>query len=209
DLQTDLHPMAYMGAASQGTDQPLLLRPTVKWVGKALQREQVPLMLRQAMLHATSGRPGPTALIIPRDVFFAQWPDSTAAEQLTRGVDPHHGTYPRQRPVPEREAMEAALRLLGHSSRPLIVAGGGVLHSRAADALVAFAERFHLPVDTPLTGKGAIAETHPLALGVLGAMGTTAAEQAARAADLLFFIGFRSAQNSTLFWTLPLPEQRV
>src|SRR5690606_25866087 len=73
DLQTDLHPMAYMGAASQGTDQPLLLRPTVKWVGKALQREQVPLMLRQAMLHATSGRPGPTALIIPRDVFFAQW----------------------------------------------------------------------------------------------------------------------------------------
>ncbi|MBO8140782.1 MAG: thiamine pyrophosphate-binding protein [Firmicutes bacterium] len=209
DLQTDVHPMTYMGAASQGTDQPLLLRPAVKWVGKALARDHVPILVRQAMLHAASGRPGPSAVIVPRDVFFADWPDPAQAHELARGVQPHHGRYPRQRSIPHPDAVEAALRLLNESSRPLIVAGGGVLHSQATAALLTFAERFGIPVATTLTGKGAIAETHPLALGVLGGMGTTAAEQAARAADLLFFIGFRSAQNSTLFWTLPLPGQRV
>lgn len=208
DLPIEQNPMAYMGAASQGTDQTFLLRPAVKWVGKALRADQVPLMLRQALLHATSGRPGPSAIIIPRDVFFTNWPESDRSWEVSGGVR-DLASYPRHRPIPNPEAVEAALELLKRSSRPLIVAGGGVLHSQAAKELVAFAEWLGIPVATTLTGKGAIPETHQLALGVLGGMGTTAAEQAARAADLLFFIGFRSAQNSTLFWSLPLPGQRV
>jgi acetolactate synthase-1/2/3 large subunit len=75
--------------------------------------------------------------------------------------------------------------------------------------LRALSEYAELPVATTLTGKGSVEEDYPLALGVLGDLGTQAAENAARAADLLVYVGFRSAQNSTFKWSLPTPDQKV
>lgn len=84
-----------------------------------------------------------------------------------------------------------------------------MLHSDAMRELRALSEHAELPVATTMTGKGSIEEDYPLALGVLGDLGSSAAENAARDADLLVYVGFRSAQNSTFKWSLPASDQKV
>lgn len=205
ELPVAWHPMADMGAASQGMDQMAFLSTCTKWRGKAWTQAQVGTIARQAFQKAVAGRPGPTAVIIPEDV-FAQ--ESSEPSDLY-GVDENASRYPRYRPVPEAEGLAAAAELLLAAERPVLVAGGGVLHSGATEPLRALADFLDLPVATTLTGKGSIPEDHPLALGVLGGIGNPPAEAAVRAADLVVLVGFRSAQNSTFAWTLPAPHQQV
>jgi acetolactate synthase-1/2/3 large subunit len=205
DVPVEFQHMADVGAISQGMDQPLFLAPITKWRSKAWAQNQVSPLVRRAFQEATSGRPGPAAVIIPQDI-FEQESDGSAD---SGGARPGAGTYPRHRSVPDSADLQAAADLLLQALRPVVVAGGGVLHSDATEELLALSEHLELPVATTLTGKGSFVEDHPLALGVLGSLGSVAAEKAARAADLVVLVGFRSAQNSTFKWTLPSPEQKV
>lgn len=205
DVPIEFQPMADVGAISQGMDQQRFLGPLTKWQSKAWAQDQVVPLVRRAFLEATSGRPGPTAAIIPQDVFKEE---SDEPADL-RGIPSEAGSYPRHRPVPNPESVEAAVDLLIRSQRPVVVAGGGVLHSDAMRELRALSEHAELPVATTMTGKGSIEEDYPLALGVLGDLGSSAAENAARDADLLVYVGFRSAQNSTFKWSLPASDQKV
>jgi acetolactate synthase-1/2/3 large subunit len=206
DVPVGFEPMADVGAISQGMDQLGFLGHATKWRAKARTQGQVVPLVRRAFLEAASGRPGPTAVIIPQDIFQQEVEDGHAS---TGGLPPDAGSYPRHRPVPDGDSLRAAADLLLETRRPVLVAGGGVLHSGAAKDLLALCEHLEVPVATTLTGKGCIAEDHPLSMGVLGSLGTRAAENAAREADLVVLVGFRSAQNSTFRWTLPSPDQRV
>lgn len=205
DLPVGWHPMAELGTASQGMDQVEFLGPMTKWRAKAWTAAQVPVLVKQAFQKATGGRPGPTAVVIPEDV-YAQEVDGPPD---LYGIPEGAGRYPSQRPVPPPEQVTRALNLLLGAERPILVAGGGVLHSGATAELRALAEHLRIPVATTFTGKGALEEDHPLSLGVLGGIGVPPAEAAAREADLLFLVGYRSAQNSTFGWTVPAPTQTV
>jgi acetolactate synthase-1/2/3 large subunit len=206
DVPVEYQPMSDNGAISQGMDQLAFLEPVTKWRSKAWRQEQVVPLARRALKVATGGVPGPTAVIVPQDVFNeedAEAPGSNGA------VTHASGRYPRYRTVPDSASLNAAMNMILSSERPVLVAGGGVLHSGAECQLLALAERLGVPVATTLTGKGSIREDHPLSLGVLGDLGTLAAKNAAEAADLIVHVGFRSGQNSTFKWTLPSAEQRA
>jgi acetolactate synthase-1/2/3 large subunit len=205
DVPVGFEPMSDTGAISQGMDQVGFLSHGTKWRAKARTQEQVVPLVRRAFLEATSGRPGPAAVIIPQDIFQQEADGNAGPDGSQTGA----GSYPRHRPVPDPDSLRAAADLLLEARRPVLVVGGGVLHSRATEELRSLSEYLDLPVATTLTGKGAIAEDHPRALGVLGSLGSRAAENAAREADLIFLVGFRSAQNSTFKWTLPSSDQMV
>lgn len=102
-----------------------------------------------------------------------------------------------RRPSPEREVLARAAAAIRRSTRPLIVAGGGVLYSDAAAALRAFVEQTGIPVSTTQAGVGSLPWDHELALGGVGSTGSTAANRLASEADLVIGIGTRYSDFTT------------
>jgi len=141
---------------------------------------------------ATVGRPGPVSLHVYQDVWDQEievpaWPDGTGY-LVTNDFRPGD------------DAIERAARLIGSAERPLIVAGNGVNLGRAQAHLVELAERLNAYVVTTVTGKGAFPENHPLSLGVVGWVGTQAANSAALSADLVLAVGARLGETATSSW---------
>lgn len=204
DMPADWLAVRYRGGGNQLVDQKAVLAPTCKWIGRLPGVMQMPELIRRAFQMATSGRPGPVAVELPQDLF------RSAYEADSPAVDARFGAAPAFRPAPDPQAVREAAALLQEATRPVIIAGGGVWLSGAGDELRELAERLALPVATTLSGKGAIPETHPLALGVLGALGGTGlAEEEVRAADVVLAVGYKFGQNPTFQWTLPTPSQRI
>lgn len=102
-----------------------------------------------------------------------------------------------RRPLPERDALSAAVAAILAAERPFIVAGGGVIYSGAEDALRVFAEATGIPVGTTQAGGGSMLWDHPQYLGAVGATGTTAANRIAAEADLVIGIGTRYSDFTT------------
>ena len=110
---------------------------------------------------------------------------------------------------PDLEELAAAATALRRAKHPLIVAGGGVLYSDAAAALVEFAETHDVPVAETQAGKSSIAASHPLAMGSIGVTGTSAANALAEKADLVLAVGTRLQDFTTGSWALfKNPERR-
>jgi acetolactate synthase I/II/III large subunit len=207
DLPARLAPHRYRGAASQALDQAALLAPVTKWHAAVPDAATMPALVRQAFREATTGRPGPAALFLPQDVLDGP---ADAAEPAGDGEGASRfGRFPAFRPVPEPDDVAAAAALLRRARRPFILAGGGVLHSGAEDALAGLAERLSAAVGTTLSGKGSIAEDHPLSVGVTGTMGTAAAAAALAEADVVLLVGTKASGGATFNWTLPRPGQPV
>jgi acetolactate synthase I/II/III large subunit len=219
DLPARLAPHRYRGAASQALDQAALLAPVTKWQAAVPDAATLPALVRQAFREATTGRPGPVALFLPQDVLDGpagpaeDFPRAGAGapggsgEASTRAS--RFGRFPAFRPLPEPGDVTAAAAVLRGAARPFILAGGGVLHSGAEGDLVALAERLSAAVGTTLSGKGCIAEDHPLSVGVTGAMGTAAAAAALAEADTVLLAGAKASSGATFNWTLPRADQRV
>lgn len=204
DMPSDWLAVRYRGGGNQLVDQMAVLAPLCKWTGRLPNARKMPELVQRAFHMATSGRPGPVAIELPQDLFNETQDDAAPA------VEPRFGAAPAYRPAPDPDSVGAAVELLQAASRPVVIAGGGVWASRAGPQLVALAERLALPVATTLSGKGAIPETHSLALGVLGSLGgTTTAQKVVQEADVIFAIGFKFGQNPTYTWTLPKPRQRI
>jgi acetolactate synthase-1/2/3 large subunit len=204
DLPARLAPHRYRGAASQALDQAALLAPVTKWLASVPDAASMPGLVRQAFRTATSDRPGPVALLLPQDVL-----DGPAAPVAPSALSRRFGGFPAFRPAPEPADVRAAAFALRRAARPFLLAGGGVMHSGAGPALTALAERLSAAVGTTLTGKGVIAEDHPLSVGVSGAMGTTAAASALAEADVVLLAGTKSSSGATYGWTLPRADQEV
>jgi acetolactate synthase-1/2/3 large subunit len=152
-----------------------------------MEPDQIPLYVRQAFHLATTGRPGPVLLDVPKDVLQAQvewwWPTDADVVASLPGYRPTVNGHPRM--------IREAARLISESRRPVIYAGGGILKSRAAEALRQLAENTGISVVTTLMARGAFPDDHPLCLGMPGMHGNYTAITAMQKADLLIALGTR------------------
>jgi len=179
-------------------DQPALFAPITKWSTLVKQADRIPDVMRQAFRIATSGRAGAVQITFPMDVLE----DEATAFSL-HAEEPCQG-YPSYRTRPDPAAVERAADLLLGAKQPVIVAGGGAVTSGAWVELTALAEALGAPVGTSICGKGAIAEDHPLSMGVVGSNGRRPyANTVVQAADLILYVGCKTDSVTTAGWTLP------
>jgi len=143
----------------------------------------LPRVIAEALYIAGTGRPGPVLVDIPMDVSLAEIDYKPVTEVKMRGYSPHVE-------IDESKIDEAA-ELIASAERPVIYAGGGVIISGASEELTKLSEKTHILVATTLLGKGAISESHPHALGMLGMHGTAYANHAVHECDLLIAVGAR------------------
>ncbi len=192
-----------LGSASQAFEQRRFLEGCVRWYGRVETPENLPEILHACIRIATSGRPGPVVLEIPDDVFAAE------AGQARFSASPEWAEFPRLAAAPDPMEIERAVELLRTSRMPMIVAGGGALHAGASHAVQTLAETMRCPVATTLTGKGVMAETHPLSAGVAGRFGIPMANALLQRSDCAIFIGSKAGQSTTLGWTVPALDTPV
>ena len=154
----------YRGATSQTLDQESLLRPVTKWVGVVGRPEDLGPVVRRAFREATSGRPGPVAIIIPQDVLDGPPPDDSQSE------DPHavrFGRFPSMPAPPDSDTVAALSALIAGAERPLLVIGGGA-NREGIGAQVNRLSAAGIAVATTVSGKGAADEGAELVVGVAG-----------------------------------------
>ncbi|HEY5109287.1 MAG TPA: thiamine pyrophosphate-binding protein, partial [Acidimicrobiales bacterium] len=147
--------------------------------------DDIPRIVAEAFHVATTGRPGPVLIDIPKDI----------AQSTMEWYWPTPGDLdlPGYRPVTEGDPalIREAAELLLSAERPVIYAGGGILKARAADALRELAERTGIPVVTTLMARGCFPDSHPLCLGMPGMHGNYTAVTAMQKSDLLIALGSR------------------
>ena len=203
DLPLSWQPLKEKGIASQGFDQLSFFQTCTKEAWLVPSIEALPEIIRTAYRVATAPRPGPVAVIIPHDIFDAEWDEET----IKALVDDRSVQMPYLRSTAPAGDIEKAAELIRKAKRPALVCGGGVHSSEAADAVTAFAEKLGGLVVTSLSGKGSVPETKAYAAGVLNPLGSWAAIELAKEADLVIWAGSKVSQNTGLNWTLPTPEQ--
>jgi 3D-(3,5/4)-trihydroxycyclohexane-1,2-dione acylhydrolase (decyclizing) len=167
-----------------------VFRPVSRFFDRIWRPEQLPSALLAAMRVLTDpAGTGAVTLALPQDVQAQSydWPAALFARRV----------WHVPRPVPEPAALARAVAAIRGARRPLIVAGGGVIYSEATDALRSFVDATGIPVTETQAGKGSLPYDHPLALGAVGATGTTAANRMARDADLVIGIGTRYSDFTT------------
>lgn len=179
-------------------DQEGLFRPITKWNARVNASETMAEMTRRAVRMATSGRPGATHLSLPTDALEGETPDASVYGLPDNAIAPAMATRP------DPTMVVRAADALAAAERPVIVAGGGVMTAGAWHELTALAEGLNVPVATSINGKGAIAETSPVALGLVGGNGARDyANRALAEADLILYVGSRTESTTTSHWTLP------
>lgn len=171
--------------AFQETDIFGITLPIVKHSWVVRDPSEIAKVVAQAFLIASSGRPGPVLIDIPKDV----------GQEMFKYVPVEPGSI---KPLgfelpfaPEHKAISSALDLIENAEQPLLYVGGGVISSGAHETLAAIANRYQIPVTTTLMGKGAFDERDPLSVGMLGMHGTAYANFAVTECDLLIAIGAR------------------
>ena len=179
-------PRAAIGTdAFQETDIFGITLPIVKHSWVVRDPRDIARIVSEAFLIASSGRPGPVLIDVPKDVGVEEF-DYIPVEPGA-AIPPGFKLPPAAAP----SAISAALELIRNARRPLLYVGGGAISSGAHAEIHALAERFRLPVTTTLMGKGAFDELHPLSVGMLGMHGTAYANFAVTDCDLLIAAGAR------------------
>jgi len=183
---------------TQECRQAEILRPAVKELIRIEQTSRIPELTRRAFAVATSGRPGPVLLDVPEDVCHGSH-DFTADDFA---IDPTTLSAPARRIRPDRADIERAARLIAGAKRPLLLVGGGIHISQAHAALLAFAEAQSIPVAHTMSGKGGIACTHALNLGLFGRY-SRIANELIEASDCLIVVGCKLGEIATKRYALP------
>ena len=145
--------------------------------------DDVPRIIAEAFHVASTGKPGPVLIDIPKDIQQARTEAAAPAKVVMRGYKPVYEGHPRQ--------IAKLAAAINAAARPLLYVGGGVIAGNAAEELTALARKSGVPVTTTLMGTGAFPETDPLALRMLGMHGTAAANLAVSHCDLLISVGAR------------------
>jgi 3D-(3,5/4)-trihydroxycyclohexane-1,2-dione acylhydrolase (decyclizing) len=170
-------------------------RPVSRYFDRITRPEQILAALPRAMNVLTDPADcGPVTLALCQDVQTEafDYPQSFFAERVWR----------RRRVRPDRRELASAAKLLLTAKKPLIVAGGGVHYSDAADTLAAFSARHGIPVAETQAGKSALPHDHPLNMGSIGVTGTSAANALAAQADVVLAVGTRLQDFTTGSWAL-------
>ncbi|MET8822055.1 MULTISPECIES: 3D-(3,5/4)-trihydroxycyclohexane-1,2-dione acylhydrolase (decyclizing) [Streptomyces] len=171
------------------------LRPVSRYFDRVTRPEALVASALQAMRVLTDpAETGAVTLALPQDVQAEayDWPEEFFAERVWRV----------RRPAPDPVELAEAVRAIRAAERPLIIAGGGVHHSEAEEALRALVDATGIPVASTQAGKGALRHDHPADLGGIGHTGTTVADDLARTADLVIGVGTRYSDFTTASGTL-------
>lgn len=189
-------------------DHHKLYEPITKWSSFLKQIEKIPETVRRAFRIATTGRPGAVHLAFPAEVMSGRWNGGGAqvyAEEECRN-------YPAYRTRASAAQVRRLAETLAVAERPLLVIGGGAVHSQAGPLVLKLAETLGAPVVTTISGQGIMPDEHPLALGVIGDNGYHPhAHRAVDEADTLLYVGCKLGSVSTIKWSKPHPEtdQRI
>ncbi len=179
-------PLAAIGSdAFQETDIFGITLPIVKHSYVVRRPEDMSRIVAEAFHLASTGRPGPVLIDVPKDVGLKEF------DYLP--VEPGAVKLPGYRPTVKGNSRQinAALHLIEAAVRPLLYVGGGAIAANAHAQVQELAERFQIPVTTTLMGLGAFDEHHPLSVGMLGMHGTAYANFAVSECDLLMAVGAR------------------
>lgn len=175
--------------AFQEVDITGITRSICKYAVTVRTRESLGEIIKKAFHIATTGRPGPVLVDLPKDI-QREYGSSCYPDQVKiRGYRPGFAVHGGQ--------IKKALERLNQAKRPVFLVGGGVNIARAEEAMTRLAERTGVPVVTTIMGKGAIPSTHPLYAGNIGIHGSFAANSAVSGCDVLFSIGTRFNDHIT------------
>ncbi len=163
--------------------------PITKHNYQPKKASEIPKIVKQAFHIATTGKPGPVLIDLPKNAQTETAEMKFADNVEIRGYKPKTAPHPLQ--------VKKAVDLLSKAERPIILAGGGVIVSNASPELLALAELLMAPVATPLMGKGCFPENHPLSVGNIGMHGTRAASKLILEADVLLAVGTRFSDRTT------------
>ena len=169
--------------AFQEADIVGITMPITKYNYQVRETADIPRIITEAVHIATTGRPGPVVIDLPKDV-------SALETDFIYSPEVHLPSY---QPTIEPNDMQIKkiLKQLSKAKKPVLLAGGGISYAEASKELNEFAERYQIPVVTSLLGQGTIATSHPLFLGMGGMHGSFAANIAMTEADFMISIGCR------------------
>ncbi len=174
--------------AFQESDIIGIVNPCVKYSFQPREASEIPEMVRKGFYIASTGRPGPVLIDIPKDVQQNEAQMSFPEEFKIRGYHPWTD--------PDITQIEKAITMLLAAEKPIILAGGGVTISSAFAELQSIAELLMIPVVTTFKGKGSFPENHPLSLGPIGMHGHAEANKLMTEADCVLAIGTRFSDRS-------------
>ena len=189
--------------AFQECDMVGISRPVVKHSFLVKRTEDIPVVMKKAFYLASSGRPGPVVVDLPKDILNPanklpyEYPQSVELRSYHPNVKGHTGQ------------IKKGLQALLAARQPVIYAGGGVISANCHAQLTALAKRLNLPVTTSLMGLGAFPGDDPQCLGMLGMHGTYEANMAMHHADLIFGIGVRFDDRTTNNLTKYCPQATI
>jgi acetolactate synthase-1/2/3 large subunit len=176
--------------AFQEADTPGIMFPITKYTIQIRSVKEIPIWIKNAFYLASTGRPGPVVVDIPRDVQLekvekVEWPER-----------PYVPGYREFRTNLDREKLRRAAEIMAEAERPVILAGTGVVWSNATEEVLRLAEMLIAPIVSTLPGKSAIPHDHPLYIGPMGYYGRAEASMAALESDLLIVIGARLSDRT-------------
>ena len=169
--------------AFQEVDIVGMTRSITKYGVTVRDRKDLGKIIRMAFHIATTGKPGPVLVDIPKDIQLESGPSDYPKSVQIRGYKPNEGVHIGQ--------LKKAYKLLKSAKKPLILAGGGINIARANDIFDEFVTKMQVPVVTTIMGKGAIGTSNPYYMGNCGMHGRYAANMAVSECDVLFSIGTR------------------
>lgn len=185
-------------------DQVGMFRPLTKWNASLDDSTRLPAMMRTAFRAMTTGRPGAVHLALPFDT------QKGPVDEAEIWADPRHRTFPAEPAGPDPAAIREAARLLAGASSAIAICGGGPVIAGAFDGLARLSALIDLPIATTVSGQGAIAETDPRAVGVVGTNGgADSTGEQVEAADVVLFIGCRAGSVTTERWRSPAPDKTI
>jgi len=188
------HPANQSGAGEYGSvDLPAMFKAMTKYTSLAASPKEAVIGTQLAIKHATSGRPGPACVVMRSAAIGGQ-----VDLESPPFVHPTTGYLNTAKPQSSPQDIQRAIDILSQSRRPVLVAGNGVHLSKSHALLQQLAEQWNMPVATSYKGKSAIAETHPLAVGMVGVYGQQAANRAVGDADTVVIVGAKLTPQDTV-----------
>lgn len=197
-------PSSLIGSdAFQECDMIGISRPVVKHSFMIKDPQEIPETIKKAFYIASTGRPGPVVIDIPKDMvnpankFAYEYPKEMALRSYNPTVQGHKGQIKR------------ALKALMVAKKPVLYVGGGVISAECSNELIDFAKKLNLPVTSSLMGLGAYPSSDRQFLGMLGMHGTYEANNAMHESDLILGIGVRFDDRTTANLTKYCPNAKV
>jgi acetolactate synthase-1/2/3 large subunit len=180
-----------------------LFEPTTKWNAAIYGPDRAGEIMRDAFMIATGGAPGPVHV----NLHYAAANDEGDSPKFYGSEE--HSAYPARRSRPDPDDVIKLTKVLLKAERPVMVAGGGAIISRAWDEVVHLAEALAIPVATTRSGKGVVPDGHPVSLGVVGRYSKSIVNEIVGEADVVFYIGSRAGGMATDNWNYPAENAKV